>query len=116
MIEEKLDILKESEVISEEAFHYSHKVLNRLMQKGIIQETDEADALITHLAMATTRQGSDEVVDSVDESVLKEIKESDYYDEAVKIWNELKEIAPTDFATNEDGYFHLHLVTLLQTD
>lgn len=116
MIEEKLRVLKESDVIDEEGYNYSKKALTFLKEKGVISDNDQADVFITHLAMATARQKTDEKIEGVDESIKEEIEKSDKYTEAVTIWKELKELAPSDFRANEDGYFHLHLVTLLQTN
>ncbi|MCC5890354.1 MAG: PRD domain-containing protein [Alkalibacterium sp.] len=116
MIKEKLRILKESNVIDEAAFTYSEEALMFLKKKEVIEDDDEADVFITHLAMATARQESDEKIEPLNTSIKEEIKQSDKYNEATTIWDELKQLAPADFNPDEDGYFHLHLVTLLQNN
>lgn len=114
MIQEKLNILLDTDTINQEAYDYAIKTLRHLKNTEIITQEEEADALIIHLAMATTRQETGEVINPVDTEILYEIQNNSRYKEANKIWNELKKIAPTSFSINEEEYFHLHLVTLLQ--
>lgn len=116
MIHEKLNVLKDNQVIDEKVFTFSHEAIEFLKQRKVIAHEDEADVFITHLAMATARQDTDEIIGKVDHTIQNEIQQSDYYEEAVAIWDELKETAPTDYREGEEGYFHLHLVTLLQTN
>ncbi|GEK89689.1 hypothetical protein SAMN04488100_12116 [Alkalibacterium putridalgicola] len=114
MIQEKLDLLKENKVIDQTAYDYSQEALAYLKKEKVIEEDDDADVLITHLAMATARQNTDEKIEGVDDAILAEIQSDSHYDQAKELWNELKAFAPAEFETNEEGYFHLHLVTLLQ--
>ena len=86
-----------------------------LQQEEVIKEEDEADTFITHLAMATSRQrNNEEQVDSVDPIIKKEIEATLEYKTAVSIWKKLSQKINVDFPKNEDDYFYLHLVTLLQ--
>lgn len=114
MIQEKLDLLKDNNVIDQAAYDYSQEALNYLKKKEVINNDDEADVLITHLAMATARQNTDEKIDAVDGEILKEIHSDSHFEQAKHLWEELKTFAHAEFADNEEGYFHLHLVTLLQ--
>jgi len=114
MIQEKLTLLKENNVIDQTAYNYSQEAITYLKDKQVIAEDDEADVLITHLAMATARQNTDETIEAVDDAIGEEIKMNQHYESAKQLWNELKAFAPTEFDTSEEGYFHLHLVTLLQ--
>lgn len=116
MIQEKLTVLKNSQVIDDAAFNYSQDAIEYLKKRKLIEQGDEADVFITHLAMATARQQTDEVIASVDESIKKEIQQSEHYEKAVDVWNELKQLAPTQFRSGEEGYFLLHLVTMMQTN
>lgn len=114
MLQEKLNVLKDNEVITEKVYDYSQESIHFLKERKIIQGDDEADVLITHLAMATQRQYTDETVNEIDAEILDEISESEHFDFAKELWNDLKALSPTAFDKSEDGYFHLHLVTLLQ--
>ncbi|GEL67626.1 PRD domain-containing protein [Marinilactibacillus psychrotolerans] len=114
MIQEKLIILKENKVIDQETFEYAQEALMFLINRNIVENEEEADVFITHLAMATARQNTDEMIDGIDEIIKQEIENDEKYEEAIEIWKELKVIAPTTFSQDEDGYFHLHLVTLLR--
>lgn len=115
MIQEKLTILKENDVIDETTYEDMQVALNLLKQEAVIIEEDEADTFITHLAMATSRQRkNEEQVDSVDPMIKQEIEAALEYKKAVAIWKQLSEKINVDFPKNEDDYFYLHLVTLLQ--
>lgn len=115
MIQQKLVILKENNVIDEHTFDEMQEVLNYLRTNNVIQEDDEADTFITHLAMASSREKNQEAqVDFVDEAIKNEIEAAPEYVQAVRIWGEVSELISVDFPEAENDYFYLHLVTLLQ--
>lgn len=115
MIQEKLTILKENDVIDETTYEDMQVALRFLQQEEVIKEEDEADTFITHLAMATSRQRkNEEQVDSVEPMIKKEIEAAPEYEKVVSIWKQLSQKINVDFPKNEDDYFYLHLVTLLQ--
>lgn len=113
MIQEKLTILRENNVINDLAYDYTQEVLKYLKDQNIIADEDEADTFITHLAMATARQFTEEKVDSVNQIISEQIKTDPKYEVTLKYWNEIAALAPVSFQENEAEYFHLHLVTLL---
>lgn len=113
MIQEKLTILRENNVINDLAYDYTQEVLKYLKAQNIIANEDEADTFITHLAMATARQFTEEKIDSVDQIISEQIKTDPKYVVTLKYWNEIAALAPVSFQENEAEYFHLHLVTLL---
>ncbi|EDP68072.1 hypothetical protein CAT7_00895 [Carnobacterium sp. AT7] len=113
MIQEKLTILRENNVINDSVYDYAQEVLKFMKAQNIINNEDEADTFITHLAMATARQYTEETINSVDQMINEQIKADQKYDEALKYWNEIAALAPIPFRENEAEYLHLHLVTLL---
>ena len=113
MIQEKLTILRENNVINDLVFDYTQEVLKYLKSQKIITNEDEADTFITHLAMATARQYTDEKINSVDQTISDQIKADKEYETALKCWNEIAGLAPIAFGKNEEEYLQLHLVTLL---
>lgn len=115
MIQEKLTILKENLVIDEVTFTEMHEVLSYLRANHIIEEDDEADTFITHLAMASAREkNQEEPVQPVDEGIKMEIEAAPEFDQAIVLWNELNPLVSVDFPEAENDYFYLHLVTMLQ--
>ena len=116
MIQEKLTILKENNVINETVYDYTQEVLKYLKKQGVITNEDQADVLVTHLAMATARQYTDEKVNSVDQFVYDEIKANPKYEQASYHWEAISALAPITFRENEAEYFYLHLVTLLNKE
>lgn len=113
MIQEKLTILRENNVINDSVHDYAQEVLKFMKAQNIISNEDEADTFITHLAMATARQYTEETINSVDQMIKEQIKADQKYDEALNYWNKIAALAPVSFRENEAEYFHLHLVTLL---
>jgi len=113
MIQEKLTILKENNVINILVYEYAQDVLKYMKTQNIIINEDEADTFITHLAMATARQYTEEKIDSVDQMISDQIKNDQKYDKALECWKEIAALSPVSFRDNEAEYFHLHLVTLL---
>ena len=113
MIQEKLTILKENNVINILVYEYAQDVLKYMKTQNIIINEDEADTFITHLAMATARQYTEEKIDSVDQMISDQIKNDQKYNEALEYWKGIAVLAPVSFRDNEVEYFHLHLVTLL---
>lgn len=116
MIQEKLMILKENNVITDVVYDYTQEVLLYLKDQNIVKTEDQADVFITHLAMATARQYTDENVNSVDPLIYDEIKANVRYEEAVHYWKNISALAPITFRENETGYFYLHLVALLNNE
>lgn len=112
MIRKKLDILKENSVINQEILEFNLEILELLKDRNIIEKEDEADTFITHLAMAMARK-DDEEINAMEDVVLVEIKEDENFEQAKKLWEEIKELSPVTFHDNETGYFYLHLVNLL---
>lgn len=112
MIQEKLNILKENQVIDEEVYNFSQTTLQHLKEQRIIKEDDQADTFITHLAMAMARHGEEEI-NAVDDTILAEITADEKFAEAKAVWEEIAAKSPVSFHPNESGYFYLHLVTLL---
>jgi transcriptional antiterminator len=112
MIRKKLDILKENGVIDQEILEFNLEILELLKNRNIIEEEDEADTFITHLAMAMARKDDDEI-NAMEDVVLDEVKEDENFEAAKELWEEIEEMAPVTFHENETGYFYLHLVNLL---
>ena len=116
MIQEKLNILLENEIIDEETFKEMNDVIGYLKANDVITEDDEVDTFITHLAMASGREkNQEEPIDSVDDAIKSQIEEAPEYADAVQLWEKLSELVSVDFPAAENDYFYLHLVTLLQT-
>lgn len=115
MIQQKLTILLENDVIDEATFQYMQDVLAFMKKENVIADDDEADTFITHLAMATIRsRRNEEQVDSVDQFIKDEIEAAPEYAEAVALWKKISAHVKLDFPASENDYFYLHLVTLLQ--
>jgi len=112
MIRKKLEILKDQNVINQEILNFNLYILELLKEKNVIEEDEEADTFITHLAMAMARD-EDESINAMDDTTLEQIKADENFEKAQTLWNEIDEKAAISFPENETGYFYLHLVNLL---
>jgi len=112
MIRKKLEILKDQNVINQEILNFNLDILELLKERNIIEDDEEADTFITHLAMAMARD-EDESINALEDETLEEIRADEDFEKAQSLWKEIDERAPINFHENETGYFHLHLVNLL---
>lgn len=115
MIDEKLTILLENDIIDDQIFKEMQDVIDYLKTSGVIINGDEVDVFITHLAMASARvKNQEDPIESVEDVVKSQIREAAEFEDAIKLWERVSEIVSIDFPIAENDYFYLHLVTLLQ--
>ena len=77
--------------------------------------TEENSAmLITHLAMALARIKRGMDIDSIDEEIFKEVKESKVYKEMPKLYTSLEKKLNINIPEAEKNYIALHVCTLIE--
>ena len=64
MIRDKLTVLLDSGIVDQETYDYVFNVLSYLLEKEIVEEEQQADVFLTHLAMADMRRKNNETVNS----------------------------------------------------
>ncbi|MGL4383560.1 MAG: PRD domain-containing protein [Bacilli bacterium] len=114
MVNTKLELLKTQNVISSQSYDYLNEVLSYLINENHITTNDEAEVLITHLAMACFRsEKEDQSLNQLDNLIKEQLVISPSYQQALEIWQSLKEMAPISFVSIEDDYMIMHLITLI---
>ncbi len=108
---DRLVLLKETMVISEETFHTTKKCEEYLLTK--FETSENLDMLIAHLAMMLERINKLEDVNPISDEVYKEIKDNFKFKEALDILEHLNKLSNNTFPESEERYILLHLVNLL---
>ena len=110
MIREKLAILLSSEIIDQETQDYVLSVLEYLLKENIIEEEQQADVFLTHLAMADMRRKKNETINDLESFIRAEI-------EAKELWQDLQEMTSNKhFDETELDYFYLHIINMLREE
>lgn len=112
MMEERLKILLDSGVITQDIHDDSYKIYKKYFEKEVFDK-DKVNVFITHLAMSLKRIKEGNIIDKLDEDVYRQVKDSEIFDEALvfskRIFNDLE----VDIPKNEEEYFILHLGNIL---
>ena len=112
---QKLEILKEANLINQDVYDYIIATMALLEKEGIeLHENDGAETFLTHLAMAATRQSTDEKIEPLDELLYNELIEDSNFPYAIEIWKKINNISPISFGETELNYFYVHLCSMLE--
>ena len=116
MIIQKLDILKESNIIDQENYDYIIRVIESLKKHGIeVGAESPAETFLTHLAMAAARQKNAEPpIERLDAMIIEDIETDPRFARAQEIWRALEGLAPMPFGEEELDYFYLHICNMIQ--
>ena len=116
MMIQKLDILKESNLIDEEIYDYVLQAMDYLGEQGLTpEESPPTETFLTHLAMAAARQKKEEPpIERLDEMIREEMASDQHFSRAQAIWEKVAERSPVTFGEEELDYFYLHLCNMLQ--
>nr|WP_281351868.1 PRD domain-containing protein [Entomospira entomophilus] len=89
------------------------EILDYLTTKHHV-EADNSALFLTHLSMAIMRQiNNDTAIDPLDEHLYQQIRESEDFDKAQRIWSDLATKSFIPIPDHELGYIYMHLVALL---
>ncbi|MGL9970407.1 PRD domain-containing protein [Enterococcus sp. DIV1420a] len=116
MIEKKLDILKESNVITEETKQFVLSVSKYLIGKQVIDNVEHLDMFLTHLAMADTRQKKNESITGMDEMILSQIQNDEKLEQSKELWKELSQYSSTEFNADELWFVYMHIINILNKE
>ena len=116
MMIQKLDILKESNMIDQKIYDYVVQAMNYLSEQGFVPDNSPpTEAFLTHLAIAAARQKSNEPpIERLDTIIREDVEQSPDFPRVVAIWEKVAELSPVTFGEEERDYFYLHLCNMLQ--
>lgn len=111
-MERRLDILKESGVISEKSKNIAFEIYKKHFY--IFEDSDILDSFITHVAIAAERNLKGDIINDLDKDILNELKRDESYKVVKDKWTEIEKDLPFKFSQNEKNYIFLHLVNILR--
>ena len=112
-METRLKILYDAQVIDSDVHLGMLNVLERLEQHWKLSvRHPQGEILITHMANALMRSRRGEVIQAIDDEILKEIETKAIFSEVVIINNELLALFAFDIHENEIGYLLANLYGL----
>lgn len=117
MIRDKLTVLLDSGIVDQETYDYVFNVLSYLLEKKIVEEEQQADVFLTHLAMADMRRKNNETVNSLESFIQAEIEGDPHYLHSRELWQDLQKMtSEQSFADAELDYFYLHIINMLREE
>ena len=113
-METRILMLHQAGMIDKCTKDYLEDVVNELQEQGFDKESDNMSRMITHFAMALSRQSKGETVDSMDSFLYDEIQSNENFDDAMSMWKSIKRNSPISFSEDETKFMMLHLVNLVE--
>lgn len=113
-METRILMLYQAGIIDETIKEYLSNVVNKLNQEGFDKESDDMSRMITHFAMALSRQQRGEIVGSIEPFIYDEVQNNTNFKDALHIWNSLQNGIPLLFSEDETKFMMLHLVNLVE--
>jgi hypothetical protein len=113
-LNERLDILLTSAVITKNAADVAVKAFIHLQSTLQKNKVDNAEMLFTHLPMALSRIEKEEKVEAPHPDLLAEVKNSPYSDQAGREIDYVQSLWTGRLPQEELDYLLIHYATLLQ--
>ena len=113
MLSERIEILREADVISEKTSLYVLSVIEQL-EHEFSEKEQILEMFTTHLAMCIQRVLDHEEVEELDDFLWKQVEESSSYGEANKLLQKLLIDAPCEIPEGEKKFLLMHLCNLYQ--
>lgn len=113
-LEERLEIMKSSDVISEAAARVSVEAFNHLTSILDRDDLKQGEMLFTHLSTALTRLERGEDIETPPEALLQEAKDAGFSEKAEEQIHFIEEVVGQSLPQAEKDYLHLHYATVFQ--
>lgn len=113
-LKQRLEILRNSNVIDEHVYVQLMNFITRLKNKWKIELTEENGAMmVTHIAMALQRIKRGEAVNEIDENVYSEVLKSERIDEIRDIYADAqKNVFTEEIPEEEKKYIYINLLMI----
>lgn len=109
----RLETLHQAGIIDKQTLLYLRNIVIKLKGIGIEENSDDMQRMITHFAMAISRQQKCEVAYEMEDFLYEEVKKDKYYKESLRLWEDIQIDIPVEFNENEKKFMILHLCTLI---
>lgn len=111
MLKDRIEILRSAAVIQDSVAEYVNHVIDQL--EPFHYEESKMEMFTTHLAMAVQRILTNGEVDTLDDAIWDDVKQSSSFKEAQDLFAELKKDAPVEIPESEEKFLLMHLCNLL---
>ena len=111
----RLKILNDGGVIDEEVKYEGKRLVDYLFDRYEGLSLHAVETFITHYGMARQRVKNGENIEMMDESLLRDIKENDHYEESKEILEEIEDSFKIQIPETEEMYLLIHLSNILAT-
>ncbi len=115
MATERLVILKEAELIDNEAYEKTEKIIETVSREFSLDlESEIGQMFITHVSMAIMRIKNGDITSNVENEIYEEIKESKNFEKAQKFSDIIAEIIEHEIPKNEKEYLVINGCLLME--
>lgn len=116
-MEERLNILKESGLITNEIFIKLKNMIEGFKNEYQIALTeDNAGMMITHLSQAMMRVNNGEKIKTPDSFVVDEIKSNENYQIMIDMYKKICEFLDFEFPSYEKWFVYVHIGNILMKE
>ncbi|RRD96253.1 PRD domain-containing protein [Clostridiales bacterium COT073_COT-073] len=110
---ERLNILKEAEMLDEVTEKTVYHVINKLEADGVVATDENIGMFITHLIAAIRRIKSNEAIEEVNLELKEELMKNPFYPMSKTYFTEMKDVLGVDLDEAEKIYIGGYLCILL---
>ncbi len=111
-MKERLTILKDNKVISEEVFNEVLKLHEGLFKDEQLQEYDSYSIAMTHLAMAMQRNSEGSPVNEMDQEIMNQLESDKNFQKAKELTNKVVQQLEMELPESEIHFMWLHFLNI----
>ena len=113
-IMERVNMLKDCDMINEEAYSDILSIINIFKEDfSIILDEDNAGVMITHMSMAFRRNETKEKIEPIGRDTYNQAVELEEYQKASEILDKIEQATKNELSNDEKEFFIVHICTLL---
>ena len=106
-------ILEDNQIISRKVAAYTRQMIDLVLEQKPDVLQDQAEMFFTHLAMAGKRAEEGIRENPLDTAILEAVKQELFFEEAVKLRDEILSRTDIQFPETEKDFLSVHLCSLL---
>ncbi|GGM38570.1 hypothetical protein GCM10011351_25860 [Paraliobacillus quinghaiensis] len=115
-LEQRLDLLKQGEMISDQSYKITKAAFTETMNVLKVDDIKHGEMLFTHLPMSLTRIEKGEEVGNPPSEVLEQIAQSSHYPLAKKLTAFIEELWTKSLPQGEKDFLYMHFANVLENN
>ncbi len=113
---QRLQILLDQEVITNESHDVALKTFERFIDLTNKTDIDHAELLFTHLPLALTRLETGDEVEAPTAAIMREVEESEHFQLAKEQVTSIEKLWGKPLPQAEKEYLYMHYTTVLNSN